>query len=247
MMELLELEMRARAIKALLKKEEEGSDDDDSDGGKGDDATLCRPSKMEPSDKQSIGRGHHHHRPSDLAPPPPLTPPPPRRPLAATSAIAADREQRRQPSRAERHYRPHHRHHHHRDDQERDRSRSAAARPAIQQVRQPETKWKKSPSSPFSPNGRQPSPFLSTPSRQNDKGQVKSKDEEEEEEKEVEKKSNVIKPIDTVVEIVAAPSKGEDQAEIVVEEDVVDDEEEGIQEVDIELGSGSEDDAPTTD
>lgn len=296
LMELLELEMRARAIKALLKKEEEGEDEGEKADEWADDlvapagpagpvgsapppvppAPLAIPTIPAPpvsarddaiqrpfragqsdySDKhkqQSIGHGHHqqHHRPSDLAPicgsATKVSSVASYRPASSVSADVGQNRRHQsssvhydndrgdqvafRKSHQPRHYRHHHHQQHHHQQQQhhrrydhQDRSRS----PLRQSLVKTEPK-KNSPES----FDRRPSPFLATPPKQTDKpavGTILAGQEMKEEEEDV--------------------VENDTATGVVEREDEVEYEEEGIQEVDIELGSGSgsssEDDAHST-
>ena len=261
LMELLELEMRARAIKALLKKEEEGEEGDDGDEWPllptvaQDDAIqrpLLKAAESDFSDKQqqqTIGHGHHQHqRPADpsvstkvyavnqqpaglyRAPPALLAGQQQSGRRRHSSSVRRDddrndNEMGFRKSQQTRHYRHHHHHHHHQQqqqhyhhrrhssDHDRDRSRSASLRDPV-----------KTEPIPTSEPDRKPSPFLSTPP--------------------------VVEPVPTppaaavdVVQLekaemipIALMKSNDDD----VEGDDEYEEEYGIQEVDIELGSGSE-------
>ncbi|KAI9557502.1 hypothetical protein GHT06_017330 [Daphnia sinensis] len=213
-MELLELEMRARAIKALLKKEEEGQGDDEwPDDVVGFDAQPATPvhhhrplktgedssSSYTDKHKQSRHAGHQHRPSVDPVPPTHSS----RRPAGLHqqtdgrrdrhSSAKQEDDQGPNQMRQQRHYR--HRHH--------ERSRSP--------VRRAE------PSSVVMKTEEMNKQAAKSPSRS---GRVK------------ERRDNAK----------GGPEKCDGTTAQVASEDV-EYEEEGIQEVDIELGSGSDDDA----
>lgn len=257
LMELLELEMRARAIKALLKKEEEGEDEGENDPlapaappgpvGPALPAPLAIPAPSAPpvppvsarddaiqrpfragqtdySDKhkeQSIGHGHQdHHRPSDLGPS--------GGPATKLSSVASyrpassdGRHRSDQVAFRQSHQPRHYRQQHqHHRRYEPDRSRSPFRQSVVK------TELKKNP--PQSPD-RRPSPFRATPPK------VKQEP--------VSQTIVAVRDMEQDVENDTVPG-------VVERQDEVEYEEEGIQEVDIELGSGSgsssEDDAHST-
>ena len=271
-MELLELEMRRRAIKALLKKEEEGegadraddwSDDDDDDLIGARDTPIQRSFK---ADDYIGDRQQHaatgHHRPSDLATssvPSKALPNVIHQPPTHRSSVDGEHNRRhlssainygdeevlfRKSQQQSRHYR-HHQHHRHRHERDRDRSRSSPRRS------QPEVRRNESPPSPKEVE-RRPSPFLSPPPKSTHGEALKQMaqiDDTNKKEKKALKELRRLEdriaaatsaPVQEKTSTSSAPVAVSAAAAPVTAERDDDYEEYGIQEVDIELGSGSD-------
>jgi hypothetical protein len=249
LMELLELEMRARAIKALLKKEEEGEEDDDEWAA---DvvvplATLVENDAIQRPLKAAECVDKYKHRPFSPVHPPTTSQQQliqgqrtesssvhqtgdsestrrSRRPSSSsTAARHVDDYEVSRKSQQPRHYR-----HHHHYRQERSRSPVARSRggaePSAPVKTEAATRLNKSSTPP-------PSPLLLAAIRPPE-------------------------PTDTLAQVGRIKSEEPDTARVQVvkgdgatgvvaaqEEEQVEYEEEGIQEVDIELGSGSDDEA----
>ena len=220
LMELLELEMRARAIKALLKKEEEGTEDDEwSDHVVVPLATLPveNDAIQRPMKATESGVGYKYHRPNSPTIHSTLI-----QRTESTSDESNRRGRRLTTSDAVRHR--HYRHHHHYRSQERSRSPILARREVDLSVVKTEP-----PSSSTNLNKsstRPRSPLLIEATDDTATIQVGRINSEESKRIDDEDKSGDRRT-----------------TQVVVEEEEVEYEEEGIQEVDIELGSGSDDDA----
>jgi hypothetical protein len=238
-MELLELEMRARAIKALLKKEEEGEEVEDDEwtddvvvplATRVENDVIQRPLKVTESATVVVvgdSNDKYKHRPSSTVHLPANNQQQliqqtefsrihqdGRRRRPSSSSIAARHETLHKHPR-------HYRHHHCRQD----RSRSPTSRRRETDA-ESSTKFNKSSTPPASPL-----PMASTrhTAESTDTGSQVGRIESEPDMKRIEKKDD--RSTQVVVE-------EEEQ-----QEEEVEYEEEGIQEVDIELGSGSDDEA----
>jgi hypothetical protein len=226
LMELLELEMRARAIKALLKKEEEGIEDDEWS-----DHVVVVPLATLPVENDAIQRpmkaatesgvAHKYHRPNS-----PTTIHSTLIQRTESTSDESNRRGRRPSSDAVRHR--HYRHHHHHHRQERSRSPIVARREVDLSVVKTEP-----PSSSINLNKSSTpprSPLLIEATDDTTTIQVGRINSESEESKRIDDEDK---------------SGDRGTTQVVVEEEEeeeVEYEEEGIQEVDIELGSGSSDD-----